>query len=183
MAPGKTLALVALALHAQACASISVEHQFDPEADYASYHTYDWMPTDSRRIDLKASDPLVEQRIRDAIDRELGAKGLRKADSSDPDIRVAYLLVLDEELDSQTLYERADPDWRYRNYGPSTLTTRSGLLTVGTLVIDVFDTRRKESVWRGVAEGQVKQDQDPEERRKRINDAVGKILAEFPPGR
>ena len=183
MGPGRIPALVASALLIQGCASISVSSDFDPYADYASYRTYDWMPTESRRVDLRARDPMVEQRIRDAIERELRAKGLEKVDSPDPDIRIGYLLVLDEGVDSQTLYERADPDWRYRTYGPSATTTRSQMLTTGTLVIDVFDSARKESVWRGVAEGQVREEQDPEKRRARINEAVKKILAGYPPGR
>jgi len=39
----------------------------------------------------------------------------------------------------------------------------------------------KALVWRGVAEGQVDQTQDPEKRRARINKAIQKILEEFPP--
>ncbi|MGW8268007.1 MAG: DUF4136 domain-containing protein [Longimicrobiales bacterium] len=183
MVPGKIPALAVSVLLIQGCASISVSHEFDPDADYPSYRTFDWMPTESRRVDLRARDPMVEQRIRDAIQREMEAKGLRKVDSADPDVRIGYLLVLDEGVDSQTVYERADPDWRYRTYGPTTTTTRSQMLTVGTLVIDVFDSARKESVWRGIAEGQVREEQDPEKRRTRINDAVKKILADYPPGR
>lgn len=183
MIPGRIPALAASVLLIQGCASISVSHEFDPDADYASYRTFDWMPTESRRVDLRARDPMVEQRIRDAIQRELEAKGLRKVDSPDPDIRIGYLLVLDEGVDSQTVYEGAAPDWRYRSYGPGTTTTRSQMLTVGTLVIDVFDSARQESVWRGMAEGQVREEQDPEKRRARVNDAVKKILAGYPPGR
>jgi hypothetical protein len=168
---------------AQACASISVDQEFDPDANFAAYRTFDWMPTESRRVDLRARDPLVERRIRDAIERELGAKGLRQAGSDEPDVRIAYLLVLQDGLDSQTLYEASDPDWRYRTYGPATTATRTQLLTTGTLVIDVFDTESKVMVWRGVAEGQVKEMQDPDKRIARINDAVKRILAKFPPGR
>jgi hypothetical protein len=53
---------------------------------------------------------------------------------------------------------------------------------MGTLVIDVFDVEKKALVWRGVAEGQVRQSQDADKQKERINDAVRKILEEFPPG-
>ena len=183
MVPGRILTLTASAALALGCASISVNSEFDPDADYASYQTFDWMPSESRRVDLRARDPLVEQRIRDAIERELGAKGLQKVSSGDPDVRIGYLLVLEESVDAQAIYTGAAPDWQYRSYGPGTTTEQIRVLTTGTMVIDVFDSGEKELVWRGVAEGEVKELQDPEKRRARINDAVGKILAEFPPGR
>jgi hypothetical protein len=103
-------------------------------------------------------------------------------ESGEADVRIGYLLVLEDAVDSQTMYESSAPDWRYRTYGPATTTTRTTLFTTGTLVIDVFDVEEKALVWRGAAEGQVKQNQDPEKKRERIEEAVRKILAEFPPG-
>jgi hypothetical protein len=181
MGVGKIFFIATSGLWVQACASISVDQEFDPGANFAAYQTFDWMPTESRRVDLRARDPMVEQWIRDAIERELGAKGFRGAGSDEPDVRIAYLLVLQDGLDSQTIYEASDPNWRYRTYGPATTATRTQLLTTGTLVIDVFDAERKVLVWRGVAEGQVKEVQDPDKRNARINDAVRRILAKFPP--
>jgi len=177
----KPSALVTVIFLAQGCAGITVNHEFDPDAEFASYRTYDWMPTEARRVDLRARDPMVEEWIRDAIQRELGAKGFRIAEGREPDVRIGYLLVLQDNLDSQTLYESSDPDWRYRSYGPLSATTRGGMLTSGTLVVDVFDVARKESVWRGVAEGPVKGTVEPEKRRERIHEAVKKILEDFPP--
>jgi hypothetical protein len=181
MFSGRVLVLAAVALSAQACAGISVSRQFDPDVDFSAYRSYDWMPTERRRVDLRARDPLIEQRIRDAIEMELGAKGLQKVPPEEADIRIGYLLVLEESVDAQEIYTGAAPNWQYRTYGPGTTTQQTRLLTTGTLLIDVFDAGKNEMVWRGVAEGQVKEIQDPEKRRARINEAVGKILAEFPP--
>jgi hypothetical protein len=177
----RTLLLFLTVSVAGACASIEVNHEADPEADFGAYGTYDWMPAESRRVDLRARDPLDEQRLRDAIEAELRDKGLRKVDSGEPDILIGYLLVLEDGMDSQTMYVQSDPDWRYRTYGPATTTTRTTDFTMGTLIIDVHDVEEKALVWRGVAEGQVDQTQDPEKRRARINKAVQKILEEFPP--
>jgi len=181
MAEGRILVLATAALLGQACASISVNHEFDPDANFTAYESYDWMPTESRRVDLRARDPMVEQRIRDAIETELRAKGLRRVESGEPDVRIGYLLVLEDGVASNTMYENSAPDWRYRTYGPATTATRTTIFTTGTLVIDVFDAEEKALIWRGAAEGQVKQTQDPDRRRKRIDDAVKKILAKYPP--
>jgi hypothetical protein len=183
MIPWRTLLLGALVLLAQACASVTVEREFDPDARFETYRTFDWMPREGRRVDLRVRAPEVDGEIRAAIERELGAKGVRRMATEEPDIRVGYLLVLDQSLDSQTIYEGADPNWRYRTYGPGTVTTHMGTLIFGTLVIDVFDAERRESVWRGVAEGQVRENQDAAKRRARIDKAVKSILAEFPPKR
>jgi hypothetical protein len=164
------------------CASISVEHEFDPEADFRSYESFDWMPAESRRVSLRARNPMVETRIRDAIAAELRSKGLRPSSSGEPDVRIGYLLVLEDGVDSQTIYEGDAADWRYRTYGPARATTTNKAFTVGTLVIDVFDVDEKALVWRGAAEGQVDQTRSPEDQRERIFDAVQKILRNFPPG-
>ena len=179
---GRLAILTTLVIMAQGCASISTEYDFDPGRDFTAYSTYDWMAAESRRVSLRARDPLVEQRIRDAIEEELMAKGLRRSESEDPDFRVGYLLVLEDEVNSQTMYEGSDPDWRYRTYGPATTTTQTQVFATGTLVIDLFDSERRELVWRGAAQGEVKELQDPDKRQARIKDAVSRILAGFPPG-
>ena len=53
---------------------------------------------------------------------------------------------------------------------------------MGTLIIDVFDAAERELVWRGSGEGRVNQARSPEDRQERIDDAVRKILRDFPPG-
>ena len=164
------------------CASIQVEHEFDPETDFQSYQTYDWMPAESRRVSLRARNPMVETRIRDAIEAELRSKGMSLSSGGEPDVRIGYLLVLEDGVDSQTMYQGDAADWRYRTYGPARATTTNTTFTVGTLVIDVFDVEEKALVWRGAAEGQVDQTRSPEDQRERIFDAVKQILGEFPPG-
>ena len=80
------------------------------------------------------------------------------------------------------MYQGADPDWRYRTYGPATTITRTQFFTTGTLVIDVFDAGKKELVWRGAAQGEVKDIRDADKRNARVVDVVKKILTGFPPG-
>ena len=53
--------------------------------------------------------------------------------------------------------------------------------TMGTLLIGFFDVDSHELVWVGSAEARVDQTRDPEQRQKRIQEAVDKILSQFPP--
>ena len=169
--PGWAVMTFALALPSlSGCASLTVEHDFDREANFSAYQTFDWMPAEARRVDLQVRDPMVETRIRDAITAELRSKGLRRSTTEEPDVRIGYLLVVDSDVESQTIYESSDPNWRYRTYAPGRTTTTTAAFRVGTLVIDIFD------------EGQVKPTQTPEENREKVNEAVKKILEEYPPG-
>ena len=176
-------ALVTAVLSITACASLEVVREYDPDRDFTAYRTYDWMPPESRRIDLRTRDPMAQESLRDGIEAELRTKGFRRvASGDDPDLRIGYLFVLEDEVDSQTMYVTSAPDWSYRTYGPATLETRLTTFTTGALIIDLFDEKEKALVWRGAVEGQVDQTQDPEKRRARLTEAIRKIFADFPPG-
>ena len=62
--------------------------------------------------------------------------------------------------------------------GTSRTTARE--YTVGTLIIDFYDTGLRELVWRGAGEGKVNQARNPEESQERINEVVTLILEDFP---
>ena len=49
-----------------------------------------------------------------------------------------------------------------------------------TLIIDIADFGKKELAWRGSGTGVVSETSDPEEMQEDIDDAVEKILDEFP---
>jgi hypothetical protein len=51
----------------------------------------------------------------------------------------------------------------------------------GTLILDVIDAGSNKLIWRGSAAARVVDDKTPEERTRRVNEAVEKILERFPP--
>ena len=51
----------------------------------------------------------------------------------------------------------------------------------GTLVIDFVDMAKQELVWRGVGTGALDETPTVEQRTENINNAVTKILEQFPP--
>jgi hypothetical protein len=183
MRAGRLITLAVGLLAVQACAHFTVDSDYDREADFSAFATYDWMPPETRRIDLRVRDPRAHELIQDAVQEELGAKSFRRAEGADPDLLIGYHLALDEGLDSQTLYTGSPADWQYRTYGLGRTTNQNLMYTEGTLVIDFFDAAKEELIWRGVAEGHVKQSTDADERKKRIEEAVNQILRDFPPGR
>ena len=51
----------------------------------------------------------------------------------------------------------------------------------GTLVLDIIDARTNELIWRGWANTVLDHDPEPEEVHMYVNEAVRKMLEEFPP--
>ncbi len=175
---------LAAAMVGGACASISVEYDYNPAAPFGSYETYDWMPDPPVRTgDPRVANALMDERFRTAIEAELEARGLRK-DTSDPDVRVGYHVALDQAVDYETLNTYWGGGWGYRGMygGMGTTTVQAREYTVGTLIIDLFDNEAQELVWRGSGEGRVEEARSPEERQAIINDAVSRILEGYPPG-
>jgi len=160
-------ALLALLL-AAGCAPITVNHDYDPETDFSSLKTFDWMPDPATVItsmpDVLAGSSLIEKRIKEAVDTQLAAKGLALVDS-DPDFRIVHYLSVKEKL----------RDWGITYDG------RAREIKEGTLVLDFVDPRSMEIIWRGVARGTLSSNPSPEKMKKNINEAVRKILEGFPP--
>lgn len=179
----RTAALVlAASVAAAACGSgISTRSDYDPGAVEAirNYQTYAWLPEPSQ----DRGRQLVAGRITAAVDAELAAKGYRKV-ARDPDFEVGWHVATDDRVDVQTFndyYGYGYRGWGYGGpvYGQQT-TVRN--YTQGTLLLDVVDGDSDQLVWRGTAEGEVDVNASPEERSARINEAVGEILGDFPPG-
>ena len=54
-----------------ACSSLRVNVDYDPEEDFSTYRTYTWFPAEQRQQgDYRVDNPLLDGRIRDAVDRE-----------------------------------------------------------------------------------------------------------------
>jgi hypothetical protein len=52
---------------------------------------------------------------------------------------------------------------------------------VGTLIVDLIDTKAKELVWRGSASRVVDADESPQTREVKVQQAVDKLFDGFPP--
>lgn len=169
---GMTVALAA-------CSSFSVNQDFAPGTDYSPYQSFGWMPG------LRApqgDNQFLDQRIKDAITSGLEAKGYG-GPSEQPTFFVGYQLILDEQVDYQTVNDYWGAGWGYGGVYGGSVTSRTSEIryTVGTLVIDFFDARTRDLVWRGSAEGRVNEINDPVERQRRVDTVVHAILDQFPP--
>ncbi len=146
-----------------------VRYDYDRNADFSAYHTYNWMPGRT------PVDQLTDQEIRRAIDKQLAEKGLVRVDQN-PDLLVAYQLTVREQQQIETW---GDTGWGWR--GPGWATTTVTSVPVGTLVVDMYDPARRQLVWRGVGTKTIETSGDPQKRAKRLDKSMAKLLKHYPP--
>ncbi|MFC3549506.1 DUF4136 domain-containing protein [Lysobacter cavernae] len=158
-----------------ACASTPTVHtDSDPSAQFASYHTYTWLAKP------EGTSPLVQQRIVDGIDAQLRAKGWTQA--ADGDVSLAAHVATSQKQSLDTFYSGgAWGGWGWRGgMGMGSATTTVRTYDVGTLVVDMFDSKTKQAVWRGTASGTVPS--SPEKVNASVQAGIDKMFASFPPG-
>lgn len=156
------LLAIACALLAATAYAQKVTTDSNRSAPFGSYKTYAW--TDG----TPAPNPLAEQRIHGLVGAQLAARGL--AESNTPDLFVATHVVTAQH-----------PQLVVNGFGWGLGGTASvETYTVGTLVVDLYDGRTKQMVWRGVATDSL--GDKPEKNTKRIDKALGKMFSKYPPG-
>ncbi|MGB7063789.1 MAG: DUF4136 domain-containing protein [Syntrophobacteria bacterium] len=154
------------------CSSVyDVGYDYDQETNFAGLKTYDWLPVPEG---IKV-DTLVQERIKNAVNSGLEAKGLRMT-SDTPDFLIAMQTMRKER-------ESYAPQSSGYTYGPRWHGPRYSKYTYeeGTLVLDFVDPASKKLIWRGTAKGVVDSKMTPEKIDELVNEAVQKILKNFPP--
>lgn len=161
------------------CASMKVNSDFDDTVNFTPYHTFAWLEQPDQVKDHLTRMGQITQHIEQAIERELQADGYQKADDT-PDFFLVYHTSLERQITGATI-----DTWGY-GYRRAGL-RRGGVMMAdvdvhayqeGTLIIDIVDAKSNTLVWRGTASGAVN---SPSQAEKKIDEAVRKILAEFPP--
>lgn len=169
-------ALVAVVL--AGCSGLSTSSDYDPQTDFSKLKTWAWFEAGPPNPKI---DTLTDGRIRGAIEQELTRKGLRKVDSGPADFSVKYHAAVQQKIESRPTSVSVGYGWRYGYMGMSSNEIYS--YSEGTLVVDFIDPAKKELLWRGTVSGAVEPQRTPEERTARVQEAVAKMMAQYPPKR
>lgn len=151
-------------------AKVSVDYNHN--TNFSQYKTFAF-------ADVKTDNPFFEQRIEDEVTKDLQAKGLRRVDSQG-DLEITAVGAVHNRKEYQTFYN--NPGFGYYwwgGFGPGYSTTRTIHYKVGTLVLDMYDRQSKHLVWRGTAANGV--GNSPEQNTGRLDEAIDKMLKNFPP--
>ena len=166
-----TLGLAMATLVATSALAQKITTESAPKASFASYKTFMWIK------EPKVGDPLLKQRIIDDVTAQLRAKGWQPV-SQGADIAVAAHMATQTEKTLKTFYDGFGGGWRWGG-GFGSATTTVNTYEEGTLVVDLFDAKTQEAVWRGTATQDVSS--NPEKQSKNIDKAVQKLFSKFPP--
>jgi len=178
---GRTLGTLALATAAlAACSTVKVSTDYDKTADFSKYSTFSFLPSK----EIKSN--LVQERLEDAVTKQLTAKGLKLV-TGGAELWVAYHVRLTSEtqMDTTSFGYGWGPGWGYwgaygyGGMGATTTTVRE--VPVGTLIVDLVDAGEKKLVWQGVASDTLDPQANADQKDYRVNNAAEKMFARFPP--
>ena len=152
-----------------------VKTDYDRSADFSQYKTYSWEQ-------VKTKDALDVDRIKSAVNAALAAKGWTQVDSGG-DVSVVAMEITQNQQTLNTFYDGFGGGWGWRRFGGGGFgeaTTTTETYKVGTLVVDLFDTKTKKLLWRGTSSGTLSN--NSEKNIKNLDKSVEKLFKQFPPG-
>lgn len=166
------VSLVTFFLLTAASFAQQVKTDYDHNANFGQYKTYCWEK-------VQTNDPLLVERIKEAVDAALAAKGWTQVDSGG-DISVVAMEITRNQQTLNTFYDGFGGGWRWRGFGGvGEATTTTETYQVGTVVVDLFDGKTKNLIWRGSATDTLSNNAD--KNTKNLDKGVQKMFAHFPP--
>jgi hypothetical protein len=164
-----------------------VRSDFDREAVFSHYNTFDWIAPPVRASEEGVqSDPegpfarnsLLDKRMRAAVNRNLEARGFQYLEGGESDFRLNYHVAFKDKLVGSG--SNFGYFGRYRRGGFSSGFNWSvRQYQEGAIIIDIVDRAEDQLVWRGWV---VSRNPDGNFDAAEIARAVSKILMRFPPG-
>jgi hypothetical protein len=132
-----------------------VDHHYDQSVNFAGLKTFDWLPDDA----ISDKDKRIVAHVKKEVEKQLSAKGISRT-LSNPD------MFADIHGESQ---EKWSPARHVKH-------------REGSLAIEFIDPQTNKQIWIGTATHIF--DQEPasdEELAKLIDEAITKVLENFPP--
>jgi len=167
------LAGVALAVAGGAWAQ-DVKVDYDKAANFGAIKTF------NLKLGTPWGNQIGEKRVTDEITQALTEKGWKLAPEGPADAQVVLHGATQTKRSLNTFYSGMG-GYRYRGFGGTgTATTTESEYTVGTLVVDIFDAKGENLLWRGAAQDELSD--KPDKNVKKLAKASDKLFKDFPPG-
>jgi hypothetical protein len=166
------------------CAGVRVSQDYDPDIDFSRLNTFAWESKAQPKVgDIRVDNPLLDSRIRRAIDENLINMGYRKVTHGPHEFAVGYT------LDTQTRFG-SSPVGVGTGFGIGRRGTFGGI-GVGTpiggrsydeisLAIDFTDPQQGSLLWRGTGTRRTGTQATPEEFTNEVIGLVENVLEQLP---
>lgn len=161
----------------QSCSTISATSDYDKNADFSAIKSFSIHEEGFKN--LKVND-IDKSRIREALVQHLTAKGLTQT-SSQGDVIVNVSAYNKDNVDVNYNSYGWGMGWGYGGFGMSWGTSSPSVnqYKVGSLVVDIVDSKKNTLIWQGIANGIRVEKLD--KKQELIDEAMQKVMAKFPP--
>jgi hypothetical protein len=170
----------ALSVTSAAAFAQDVKTDFDKSANFAAIKTF------ATKIGTSWNNSISEKRVMDEITQALTEKGWTPVEADKADAIVVLHGATEKQKTLNTFYSGGGyggygwRGWGYGGAGMGTATTTESEFLVGTLVVDIFDAKSKQLMFRGTAQDELSD--KPDKNVKKLHKASEKMFKDFPPG-
>lgn len=162
------------------CTTIKSNVDYDPHVDFPKLKNYAWLPNQPQgQTRLLHTNSLRLNRVKDAINHELLAKGLTQTRQADADFLIRSLVS--EEIDSLIMPTGHSPDHDPDLPAPVPKTKSAERYENVALIVDFLAAPDQSLIWRGKDEIRIRRDTTAETREVFIQELVDRILSHYPP--
>ena len=171
MRPAQVTITVIAALLVAACSGMQAESNLEPGASFDGLETYSWTMLAGSDGEIQmATNPLMRRRLLQAVDDQLAARGYARVDENG-DFIVTFFTFSERQIQWEQFDRTTRNLYAYPIYVNS--------WDQGTLVISAVDPNEEKALWVGWASDALDPSK-PDKAEKQMNEAVTKIMAEFP---
>ena len=184
------LGLIASMLIMSSCATLKVNTDYDKSVDFSKYKTYSFYGW--AKESNKILTPFDQERIEKAFGAEFAKRGLKFVPQGG-DLTVALYIATEHKQETTATttstgmngyygyggYWGYGPSW---GWGPGFTSSHTTYDTEeyreGTLIVDVFDTQKKQLIWEAMGEKRI--NENTKGREERIRKMAEAMMREFP---
>jgi len=159
--------LLAVSLISTITVAQQVSVNYNHDQSFAQYHTYAWASNNANQIQ---NSILAQVAVQD-VDSALQGKGFQKVqENQKPDLIVTH----NGGLRQQTSYSA----WGMRGFGGGMGGLTPEQNVVGTLIVDLYDAKTQNLVWRGIAQNTL--NTNGNKNQQMVERAIQKMFKQWP---
>lgn len=144
-----------------------VSVNYNHEVDFSQFHTYAWGSNNANAI----KDSILAQVAQQDINAAMQSKGLTMVqENQNPDL----LLTANGGMREQTSWNA----WGMRGWGGGMGSITPEQNVVGTMIVDLFNAKSQELVWRGIAENTL--NNKGSKNQEMVRKAIDKMFKQWP---
>jgi hypothetical protein len=145
----------------------TVSVNYNKSQDFTQYHTYIWASNNANQI----QNSILAQQAKSDVDSALQGKGLQLVgEAQNPDL----IILASGGLQQQTSYSA----WGMRGIGGGMGGITPQQNVMGTLIVDVYDAKNKNLLWRGLAQNTLSS--NGSKNSQMVSKAVVKMFKQYP---